>query len=62
MAGESAEAVALNLLVMVAKAEGVDLDKEKGGWSKQKILTTYRECLAAVASASREPAPLRQVR
>lgn len=60
MPGDSVEAVALNLLIMVAKAEGVDLDKEKGGWSKQRILTTYRECLGAVASGSRIPAPAPQ--
>ena len=59
--GDSAEAIALELLATVAKAEGVYLDKEKGGWSKEKILTTYRECLAAVRSGSREAAPLRQV-
>ena len=59
--GDSAEAIALELLTTVARAEGVYLDKEKGGWSKEKILATYRECLAAVRSGSREPAPLRQV-
>jgi hypothetical protein len=59
--GDSAEVAALNLLVVVAKAEGVDLDKDRGGWSKAKILATYRECLGAVRSGSREPTPLREV-
>jgi hypothetical protein len=36
--GDSAEAVAWTLLVAVAKAEGIDLDKEKAGWPKHKIL------------------------
>jgi hypothetical protein len=59
--GDSAEAIALELLMTVARAEGVQLDKDKGGWSKEKILVTYRECLAAVRSAPREAPPLRQV-
>jgi hypothetical protein len=46
--GDSAEVVAFYLMVMVAKAEGVDLEKERAGWSREKILVTYRECLAAV--------------
>src|SRR5947207_6870238 len=45
---DSAEAIALELLITVARAEGVHLDKEKGGWSREKILVTYRQCLAAV--------------
>jgi hypothetical protein len=40
--GDSAEAVALELLMTVARSEGVHLEKEKGGWSKEKILVTYR--------------------
>jgi len=36
--GDSAEAIALELLMTVARAEGVQLDKDKGGWSKEKIL------------------------
>jgi hypothetical protein len=59
--GDSAEAVALELLVTIARAEGVYLDREKAGWSKEKILATYRECLSAVKGGSREPTPLRQV-
>jgi hypothetical protein len=57
----SAEAVALELLITVARAKGVQLDKEKGGWSREKILVTYRQCLAAVKGGSQEAAPLRQV-
>ena len=38
--GDSAEAIALELLMTVARAEGVQLDKDKGGWSKEKILVT----------------------
>ena len=34
--GDSAEAIALELLMTVARAEGVQLDKDKGGWSKDK--------------------------
>lgn len=59
--GDSPEAIAFELLLTLARAEGVHLDKEKGGWSREKILVTYRECLAAVKTGSREPAPLRQV-
>ena len=47
--GDSAEAVAFELLVTVARAQGVHLDKERAGWSKEKILNTYRECHAAVS-------------
>ena len=46
--GDSAEAVALELLATVARAQGVHLDKERAGWSQEQILGTYRECLAAV--------------
>ena len=46
--GDSPEAVALELLVTVARAQGVYLDKEKAGWSKEQSLNTYLECLAAV--------------
>ena len=56
-----AEAIALALLITVARAEGVHLDKEKGGWSREKILVTYRQCLAAVKGGPQEAAPLRQV-
>ena len=59
--GDSAEAIALELLMTVARAEGVHLDKEKGGWSREKILVTYRQCLAAVKGGPQEAAPLRQV-
>ena len=59
--GDSAEAIALELLMTVARAEGVQLDKEKGGWSREKILVTYRQCLAAVKGGPQEAAPLRQV-
>lgn len=59
--GDSAEAVALELLVTIAKAEGVYLDKEKAGWSKEQILVTYRECLAAVRTGTLGATPLRQV-
>ena len=58
---DSAEAIALALLITVARAEGVHLDKEKGGWSREKILVTYRQCLAAVKGGPQEAAPLRQV-
>ena len=46
--GDSPEAVALNLLVTIARAAGVHLDKERAGWSKEQILDTYRDCLATV--------------
>jgi hypothetical protein len=46
---DSPEAVGWELLLMVARAEGVSLDAESSpGWSKEQILATYRECLAAV--------------
>ena len=53
--GDSAEAVAWAMLITIAKAEGGYLDKEKAGWSKDKILAVYRECLAAIRPGSREP-------
>jgi len=59
--GDSPEAVAWQLLLIIARAEGVDLDKEKGRWSKDQILAAYRECLAAVSGEAQEPDPLRQV-
>jgi len=59
--GDSPEAVAWQLLLIIARAEGVDLDKEKGGWSKDQILAAYRECLATVCGEAQEPAPLRHV-
>jgi hypothetical protein len=58
--GDSAEAVAFDLMVTIARAEGIDLDKEKAGWSKERILATYRECLAAVKSGTPSVAPIRQ--
>lgn len=57
----SAEAAALELLAIVARAEGVNLDKEPCGWSKAKILDTYRECLGTVKSSRRWQPPLRVV-
>ena len=59
--GDSPEAVAWQLLLIIARAEGVDLDKEKSGWSKDQILAAYRECLAAVSGEVQERAPLREV-
>jgi hypothetical protein len=59
--GDSPEAVAWQLLLIIARAEGVDLDEEKGGWSKDQILAAYRECLATVRGEAREPAPLRRI-
>jgi len=58
MTGNSIEAVALRLLNSIAKAEGIDLDKENSGWSKEKILATYQECLAAITA--QEPPPRRK--
>jgi hypothetical protein len=58
---DSAEAVAFYLMVAIARAEGIDLDKATAGWSKEKILTTYRECLAAVKSGTSGSTPFRQV-
>jgi hypothetical protein len=59
--GDSAEAVALELLVTVARAAGIYLDKERAGWSKEQILATYRECLTAVKSGTPAVTPIRQV-
>jgi hypothetical protein len=65
--GDSAEAVALELLAIVARAQGVHLGNERAGWSEEQILRTYRKCLAAVNGGSSELAskvatpPLRQV-
>ena len=53
--GDSPEAIAWQLLLIIARAEGVDLEQERGGWSKDQILATYRECLAAVRAESQEP-------
>jgi hypothetical protein len=52
---DSAEAVAWELLLMVARAEGVSLDAESSppGWSQEQILATYRECLGAVNGGER---------
>ena len=55
--GDSAEAVALELLVTVARAEGVHLDKEKADWSKGHLLSIYQECLAVVKGGYREALP-----
>jgi hypothetical protein len=52
--GDSPEAVAWQLLLTIARAEGVHLEHERGGWSKDQILATYRECLEAVRSDARE--------
>jgi hypothetical protein len=56
MTAGGAEAVALKLLAVIAKAEGIDLDQVKGGWSRKEILASYRECLTAVRSVF--PAPV----
>lgn len=52
--GDSPEAVAWQLLLTIARAEGVHLERERGGWSKNQILATYRECLAVVKSETGE--------
>jgi hypothetical protein len=57
---DSAEAVALELLIIVARVEGVHLDQDECGWSKDKILATYRECLATV-KGSGAPAAIRSL-
>ena len=49
------EAAALKLLAIVAKAEGVDLERMKRGWSRKQILAAYRECLTAVRSVFLPP-------
>ena len=55
MRAESAEAAALKLLAVIARAKGVDLDTAKGGWSRKEILASYRECLTAVRSVFPSP-------
>jgi hypothetical protein len=52
--GDSPEAVAWQLLLTIARAEGVHLDRERGGWSKDQILAAYGECLAAVKGEAGE--------
>jgi len=52
--GDSPEAVACQLLLTIA-AEGVRLDRQRGGWSKDQILAIYRECLAPVNVSWGEP-------
>lgn len=60
---DSPEAVAWELLLIVAKAEGVNLSPGSSPeWSQEKILATYRECLAAVKGGARPTrTPLRIV-
>jgi len=58
----SPEAVAWQLLLTIARAEGVDLDRERGGWSKDQILTVYRECLDAVRTDAPDATPMRRVK
>jgi hypothetical protein len=60
---DSPEAVAWELLLIVAKAEGVSLTAGSSpGWSQEQILATYRECLAAVKGEARPTrTPLRIV-
>jgi hypothetical protein len=51
---DSPEAVAWELLLLVAKAESVNLTAGSSpGWSQEQILATYRECLAAVKGEAR---------
>src|SRR5205814_10604443 len=53
--GDSAEAIALELLMTVARAEGVQLDKEKGGWSreiKRKAAGREKRSLSLTGNAS----------
>jgi hypothetical protein len=51
---DSVEAVAWELLLIVARAEGVDLTAGSSvGWSREQIIATYRECLAAVKGEAR---------
>jgi hypothetical protein len=50
--GDSAEAVALALLKLVAKAEGkLDSDGEPQGVDREWLLDTYAECLDTVLGA-----------
>jgi hypothetical protein len=60
---DSPEAVTWELLLTVARAEGVNLDAGSSpGWSREKMLVTYRECLAAVTGeAPQSRTPLRIV-
>jgi hypothetical protein len=55
MTVDGSGAAALKLLALVAKAEGVDLDRMKRGWSRKQILAAYRECLTAVRSVFLPP-------
>ena len=55
MTADSPEAAALKLLSIIAKAEGVDLDRVNRGWSRKQILAAYRECLTAVRSVFLPP-------
>lgn len=55
MTADSPEAAALKLLAVIAKAEGVDLDRVTHGWSRKQILAAYRECLTAVRSVFLPP-------
>src|SRR5205814_2215017 len=48
--GDSAEAIALELLMTVARAEGVQLDKEKGGRSGRRLLGIRPDCLLDAAA------------
>ena len=41
--GDSREAVGWQLLLTIARAEGVRLDRRRGGWSKDQILAAYLE-------------------
>lgn len=62
LGGNSPEAVAWQLLQTIARAEGVNLDQERGGWSKDQILAVYRECLEAVSTDAFGATPLRRVK
>jgi hypothetical protein len=51
---DSPEAVAWELLLIVAKAEGVNLSAASSSeWSQDQILVAYKECLAAVKGEAR---------
>ena len=60
---DSPEAVAWELFLMVARAEGITLDGGLSpGWSQEQTLATYQECLAAVKGEARPSrTPLRIV-
>ena len=62
LGGNSPEAVAWQLLLTIARAEGVDLDRERGGWSKDQILAVYRECLEAVRTDAPHATLMRRVK